>query len=200
MVVVVVLLQGALTCGASEDLTFVCNDDTEIAGGVSASLGQEVMEPGLLVVLVREDLTETDGCNEHFDADEPVLETLGDILGAPVVASLHRRGQQTLPVECHDQAALGVGEEDDGLDGNELANGPNASKFCLKHRVELHEAVHGPHLTQVVHRSDVHKPAIPAELPLPKEAKELEGEGRQSRGHFEHHVLHDSQLARVQEG
>ena len=77
-----------------------------------------------LELMVAEDLEMGDGDNEHFDAYQGVLDGVGDVIDAPWADG----GQEAELDAQVDGDALPPREEDDGLDAEELGDGPEAAE------------------------------------------------------------------------
>mmetsp|Transcript_14951 Transcript_14951/g.33302 ORF Transcript_14951/g.33302 Transcript_14951/m.33302 type:complete len:320 (-) Transcript_14951:883-1842(-) len=97
------------------------------------------------VVGVGEDDDVDDGGDEHFDADQIVLYSLGDVLAGPVPAV----GNEVHLVQYVYEDALPPGEKNEGFDAQELSDGIDGRQFVLGGQVENDEHVEGPALGEV---------------------------------------------------
>mmetsp|Transcript_13879 Transcript_13879/g.51819 ORF Transcript_13879/g.51819 Transcript_13879/m.51819 type:complete len:285 (+) Transcript_13879:3-857(+) len=134
-----------------------------------------------------------EGRSQHFDADQPVLQPTGNVLGCPIRSRIGCL-DEVIRAENLDAQRLPPGEEHHCLHAQELADGPPLRKLILEAVIEQNHAVEGPGLAEV--RDDRH---VEIHVRQPKVGLETTQNARHEREkHLDDDVLEAPELARGQ--
>ncbi len=137
-----------------------------------------------------------EGDEHHLDADEDLLDGHGHVVRGPVA---HVR-EHAEADEAGDDDALPEGEEEDGLDAEELGHGVMRLEGPVEEDVEEPQAVEGV-ADRGVHDDGLVDPeAVEGERPFPVEPAGVEDERHERAGGLQHDVLHRPELAELEEG